>query len=258
MSPKKKGSTPIRPITGRPSLAPSSLTLLLFPLFAKDSPSQPAPKRLADYAAVLGQRDTWWFCLFYSVTFGGFVGFAVFLNNFFHLQYELDAIQAGYFATLCVISGSFLRPVGGYLVDRFGGIRMLTLLYLGVGAMMVCLSTLPPLAWGTALMFVSMGLLGMGNGSVFQLVAQRFSTEIGVLTGIVGAAGGLGGFFLPNLLGTLQQLTGGFSGSFLIFGLVGFGCAATLLYVSRSWEGVFVGQGGRAAMPVPERVLASS
>jgi NNP family nitrate/nitrite transporter-like MFS transporter len=239
------------------ALIPTLLTLLLFALFAKDSPSQPAPKRLADYAAVLGQRDTWWFCLFYSVTFGGFVGFAVFLNSFFHLQYELDAIQAGYFATLCVISGSFLRPVGGYLADRFGGIRMLTLLYLGVGAMMVSLSTLPSLAWGTALMFVSMGLLGMGNGSVFQLVPQRFSKEIGVLTGIVGAAGGLGGFFLPNLLGTLKQLTGGFSGSFLIFGLVGFGCAATLLYVSRSWEGVFVGQGGRAAMHVPERVLAS-
>src|SRR5207237_10623967 len=96
-------------------------------------------------------------------------------------------------------------------------------------------------------MFAGMGFLGMGNGSVFQLVQQRFPKEIGVLTGIVGAAGGLGGFFLPNLLGSLRQLTGSFAGSFLIFGQLGFGCAATLLYVSRSWEGVFVGQGGRAA-----------
>jgi len=240
------------------ALIPTLFTLLLFVLFAKDSPSQPAPKRLADYAAVLVQRDTWWFCLFYSFTFGGFVGFAVFLNSFFHVQYELDKIQAGYFATLCVISGSFLRPVGGYLADRFGGIRMLTLLFVSVGVMMLGLSAQPTLALGTVFMFVGMGFLGLGNGSVFQLVPQRFPKEIGVLTGIVGAAGGLGGFFLPNLLGSLKQVTGSFSGSFLIFGLAGFGCAVTLLYVSRSWEGVFVGQGGRAAMTVAETAVVCS
>ncbi len=233
------------------AIIPVVLTLLVFSLLAKDSPSHPAPKRLADYGVVLRQRDTWWFCLFYSFTFGGFVGLAVFLNSFFHLQYELDRIQAGYFATLCVVSGSFLRPVGGYLADRFGGIRMLTVLFLGVAAMMIGLSTLPPLPWGTLLMLVGMGLLGMGNGSVFQLVPLRFPREIGVMTGIVGAAGGLGGFFLPNLLGSLRQLTGSFSGSFLIFGLAGLGCAAGLLYVSRSWEGAFVGRGGRAPTETP-------
>src|SRR5262249_29665206 len=119
------------------ALVPISLTLLLFVLLAQDSPSQPAPKHWVDYAAVLGLRDTWWFCLFYSVTFGGFVGLAVFLNSFFVKQYELDKVQAGYFATVCVIAGSCLRPVGGYLADRFGGIRMLTALYFGVGAMML-------------------------------------------------------------------------------------------------------------------------
>ena len=76
-------------------------------------------------AAVLAKQDTWWFCLFYSVTFGGFVGLASFLSLFFHDQYELDKVTAGDFATLCVIAGSFLRPVGGYLADRFGGIRLL-------------------------------------------------------------------------------------------------------------------------------------
>jgi len=188
---------------------------------------------------------------------GGFVGFAVFLNSFFHLQYDLDRIQAGYFATLCVISGSLLRPVGGYLADRFGGIRMLTLLYLGVALMMLGLSTLPPLWAGTLFMFVGMGCLGMGNGSVFQLVPQRFSKEIGVLTGIVGAAGGIGGFFLPNLLGSLKQLTGSFAGSFLIFALVGFSCAAALLIVSRGWESTFVGKGGRVAV-TPEPALTGA
>jgi NNP family nitrate/nitrite transporter-like MFS transporter len=241
------------------ALIPIVVTLVLFCLFAKDSPSQPAPKALADYVAVLGQKDTWWFCLFYSVTFGGFVGLAVFLNSFFFKQYELDKVQAGYFATLCVIAGSFLRPVGGYLADRFGGIRMLTALYVGVGLMMLGLATLPPLALGTALMFLGMGMLGMGNGSVFQLVPQRFPKEIGVITGIVGAAGGIGGFFLPNLLGTLKEYTGSYAGGFLIFGVVGcFGCAAALLYVSRAWEGVFVGQGGLASQLVGETAPSES
>jgi NNP family nitrate/nitrite transporter-like MFS transporter len=237
------------------AIVPVLVTLVLFLLFAKDSPSQPAPKRLADYGAVLGQRDTWWFCAFYSVTFGGFVGLAVFLNSFFHLQYQLDRVQAGYFATLCVIAGSFLRPVGGYLADRFGGIRMLTALYVGVGLTMAGLALLPPLGWGTALMFAGMGMLGMGNGSVFQLVPQRFPKEIGVITGVVGAAGGLGGFFLPNLLGGLKQVTGSFAGGFVSFALVGLACAAALAYVSRSWEGVFVGQGGLAAGAEPEPAL---
>ncbi len=234
------------------ALIPMILTLLAFVALAKDSPHQPAPKPLTAYASVLKHADTWWFCMFYSVTFGGFVGLAVFLNSFFHLQYGLDRVQAGYFATLCVIAGSVLRPVGGYLADRFGGIRILTVLYLGVGIMMLGLSAMPPLALGTGLMFVAMGMLGMGNGSVFQLVPQRFPREIGVITGIVGAAGGLGGFVLPNLLGTLRQLTSTFSGGFLIFALVGFGCVVALLQVSRTWEGAFVGKGGMVSGLVPE------
>jgi NNP family nitrate/nitrite transporter-like MFS transporter len=226
------------------ALVPTLLTLLVFTRFAMDSPKQPESRRLADYAAVLRQRDTWWFCLFYSFTFGGFVGLAVFLSSFFHLQYGLDRIQAGYFATLCVIAGSFLRPLGGYLADRFGGIRMLTLLFLLLGTVMAILSALPSLTWGTLLLFLAVGMLGLGNGSVFQLVPQRFPNDIGILTGIVGAAGGLGGFCLPNLLGSMKQLTGSFSGSFLILGLAGFACAASLLYVSRSWQGAFAGKGG--------------
>lgn len=237
------------------ALIPIVCTLVFFAAFAKDSPSQPPPKPLIDYAAVLGMRDTWWFCLFYSVTFGGFVGLASFLNIFFHDQYALSRVQAGSFATLCVIAGSFLRPFGGYLADRFGGIRMLTMLYVGVGLTMLGLTTLPPLQWATLLLFCGMAILGMGNGCVFQLVPQRFPREIGVITGIVGAAGGVGGFFLPNLLGVLKQLTGSFAGGFLVFALVGFGCAAALVYVSRAWEGVFVAPGGLASGAVVETIL---
>jgi NNP family nitrate/nitrite transporter-like MFS transporter len=228
------------------ALIPILLTLVVFVIFAKDSPNQPPAKSLRDYASVLKVADTWWFCLFYSVTFGGFVGLASFLNSFFKIQYELDAVVAGNFATVCVIAGSFLRPVGGYLADRLGGIRMLTMLYLGVGVTMLGLSGLPPLLPATLLLFLGMSMLGMGNGSIFQLVPQRFPKEIGVLTGIVGAAGGIGGFFLPNLLGTLRHFSGTFAGGFFVFGLCSIGCAAALLQVSRAWESTFVGQGGLA------------
>jgi NNP family nitrate/nitrite transporter-like MFS transporter len=237
---------------------PVLLVLVVFFALAKDSPEQPPPKRLADYAAVLRERDAWWFCLFYSVTFGGFVGFSMFLNTFFARQYFPDQpvegkVYAGYFATLCVLSGSFLRPVGGYLADRLGGIRILTALFVAVGAVMLGMSLLPASLWlGTGLLFVGMALLGTGNGSVFQLVPQRFSKEIGVITGVVGAAGGTGGFFLNMLMGGLKQATGSYAGGFLIFALVGFGSAAALLYVSRSWQGTFVGEGGLATTePVP-------
>jgi NNP family nitrate/nitrite transporter-like MFS transporter len=230
------------------ALIPLLATLAFFLLFAKDSPNQPAPRPLRAYADVLRLGDTWWFCLLYSITFGGFVGLASFLNVFFLSQYGLSRVEAGNFATLCVIAGSALRPLGGYLADRFGGVRMLTALYLAAGAAMLGLAALPPLSAGTVLLFTVMAVLGMGNGAVFQLVPQRFPREIGVTTGIVGAAGGLGGFVLPTVLGVLKQATGSFGGGFLAFALVGgLGGAVALAYASRGWRGVFIGEGGRAA-----------
>ena len=155
------------------ALLPIAGTLLVFALFAKDSPQQTPPKKLADYASVLGLRDTWWFCFFYSVTFGGFVGLASFLNILFRDQYQVTPIAAGGFATLCVISGSFLRPVGGYLADRFGGIRMLTALYMGIGLAMLGL-WLPAAAMAGHVAFVR------GDGTVGH--GQRVRIPIGAAT----------------------------------------------------------------------------
>jgi MFS transporter, NNP family, nitrate/nitrite transporter len=228
------------------AIVPVLAVLTFFVLFAKDSSTQPPPQTLRDYAAVARERDVWWFCLFYAVTFGGFVGLASFLNIFFHDQYGLSKASAGSFATLCVVAGSFLRPVGGYAADRIGGIRLLTLLYLGVGTLLLGMAASPTLGWGAALMFAVMGLLGMGNGAVFQLVPQRFSRQIGTVTGLVGAAGGVGGFLLPTVLGGVKQWTGHFSGGFFLFSLVGFVSAVILVYVSRAWEGIFIGKGGLA------------
>ena len=83
---------------------------------------------------------------------------------------------------------------------------------------------------------------------------QRFPKELGVITGVVGAAGGIGGFFLPNLLGSLKQITGTFAGGFVIFAMIAFGSAVALLHVSRSWQGAFVSQGGLATTPFTQPV----
>jgi len=218
------------------ALIPVAATLLLYSLLAKESPSQPAPKPLRDYLSLCRERDTWWFCLFYSFTFGGFVGLASFLVIFFHDQYGLAKVMAGNFTALCVFSGSFLRPVGGYLADRFGGIRMLTGLFVCASLGLMAVGMLPPLGVATALLFFVMACLGMGNGSVFQLVPQRFRQEIGVATGVVGAAGGLGGFLLPSFLGLFKDLWGSYGAGFLCFGATGLACLALLRMVERGWK----------------------
>ena len=97
------------------------------------------------------------------------------------------------------------------------------------------MGALPPLWLVTTLLFIVMAILGMGNGSVFQLVPQRFREEIGVATGVVGAAGGLGGFLLPAFLGLLKDLAGSYGVGFFCFGLAGLGCLALLRLVQRGW-----------------------
>jgi NNP family nitrate/nitrite transporter-like MFS transporter len=228
------------------ALIPITITFIVFTILAKDSPNQPAPATLKDYGKLLGQRDTWLFCLLYSVTFGGFVGMATYLTIFFNTQYELTPIRAADFTTLCVIAGSFFRPLGGWLADRLGGIRMLIMLYGGVAILMASISGLPPLAVVTVLLFIMMSLLGMGNGAVFQLVPQRFRKEIGLITGIVGAAGGLGGYFLPKILGNIKESTGSYTTGFLILSGIAIVCILAILAVQKNWKSSWVGQGGRA------------
>lgn len=218
------------------ALIPVLLTLAVYILLAKESPSRPQPKRLIDYFSVLKEADTFWFCFFYSITFGGFVGLASFLGIFFHDQYGLSKVTAGYFTALCVFAGSFVRPVGGYLADRFGGVRMLTVLFGAIGILMLGVSFLPPLALATVLIFLGMACLGMGNGSVFQLVPLRFQKEIGVITGIVGAAGGMGGFFLPTILGFFKDVAGSYGVGFAMFAFASLGALVTLRLVQAGWD----------------------
>jgi NNP family nitrate/nitrite transporter-like MFS transporter len=240
------------------ALLPVLATLALVALLAEDGPTQPAPKTLAAYAAVLRIADAGWFCFFYAITFGGFVGLVSFLGIFFHDEYALTKVKAGAFAATCALAGSMIRPLGGYLSDRFGGIRVLTWLYLGVAVTMAGMSALPPLGPSTLLLVTGMTLLGMGNGAVFQLVARRFPAEIGVISGLVGAAGGFGGFVLPNVLGSLRQLTQSYGVGFLAFALVGASGAIALFFVGRTWEVTFLGKDGVVVdLPTPRHAGAS-
>lgn len=225
------------------ALIPLAIVFIIFVLIAKDAPSQPAPKPLKEYFNVFKQRDALYFCLLYSVTFGGFVGLSSFLSIFFVDQYDLSRVRAGDFVTLCVAAGSFFRPVGGYIADKIGGVRLLTFLFIGVALTMLGVSQLPSIAFVTLLLFVGMMCLGMGNGAVFQLVPQRFQEEIGMVTGIVGAAGGVGGFFIPNILGTLREITGTYATGFLVYAGIGVLALLVLTVAQMSWKKTWAPKG---------------
>ena len=217
-------------------IIPVVLVWIAFFLLAKDAPGQRTVKRWADYAAVLKMGDTAWFCFLYSLTFGGFVGLASYLSIFFHDQYHLTKVQSGDYTTLVILFGSFLRPIGGAVADRLGGCRLLVGLLAVIALCMAGVATLPTAGLALTLLAIGMGLLGMGNGSVFQLLPQRFPGSVGVLTGIVGAAGGLGGFLLPSVLGVLKDKTGSFGVGFAV--LAGLACAGltVLLALKHPWR----------------------
>lgn len=225
---------------------PILLATAFFAVFAKDAPVAVQKKKWSEYLSLLREKDTYLFCLFYSITFGGFVGLASFLSILLRDQYGVSKVTAGDLTALCVFAGSFLRPVGGLISDKLGGIRMLLLFYGLVAAAALGLSTLPGIVLGVTLFFLMMGVLGMGNGAVFQLVPQRFGNKVGIMTGIVGAAGGIGGFFLPTVLGWCKQMTGSYGAGLAAFALMAAGAAVTLLFAQREWVGQWIAMGGRA------------
>lgn len=224
------------PTTFALAMLPVAFVWVLFALMAKDSPNRPKRTSWSSYAALFKQADTAWFCFFYSLTFGGFVGLASFLTVFFHDQYGLAKVRAGDFTTIVVVAGSFLRPVGGWIADRVGGYRVLLVLLFGVGCCLAGISSLPALPIVVSLLFLTMGMLGMGNGAVFQLVPQRFPDRIGIITGLVGAAGGLGGFLLPSLLGAIKDKTGQYGIGILLFGTVFVIGTIALLLLGSAWR----------------------
>jgi NNP family nitrate/nitrite transporter-like MFS transporter len=219
------------------ALVPLSIVFIAFLVMAKDAPDAPPPKSLAEYLKVLKDKDAWWFMFFYSVTFGGFVGLASSLVIYFNTQYGLDPKMAGFFTAACVFAGSLVRPIGGNVADRIGGVKSLSVMYVFAAIFLGIVSFGLPEAWMALAAFVcAMLALGMGNGAVFQLVPQRFKKEIGVMTGLVGMAGGVGGFYLASSLGYSRQLTGSYQAGFLIFAALAVLALVGLTGVKTRWR----------------------
>jgi NNP family nitrate/nitrite transporter-like MFS transporter len=226
-------------------LIPLGLAFVVYMIFAKDSPTAPPPKSLVEYLHVLKDKDAWWFMFFYSVTFGGFSGLASSLTIYFNSQYGLSPVTAGYFTAACVFAGSLVRPLGGSVADRIGGIKTLSLTYVLAAAFLFIASFGLQSASAAVVVFVlAMLSLGMGNGAVFQLVPQRFRKEIGVMTGLVGMAGGVGGFYLASSLGYSKQFTGTYQMGLIIFASLAVLALIGLAFVKTRWRTTW----GSAAM----------
>ena len=227
------------------ALIPLAVVAMLFLVFTKDAPGARKRQSLADFCDVLRERDMIMFSLFYGVTFGGFVGFASFLAILLGDQYGLTKVHAGELAALGVMAGSLVRPLGGLLADRVGGIRMLNVLFGVVALLAMGVAQLPVLPVAVGLFVVAMACLGLGNGSVFQLMPHRYGTRVGVATGILGAAGSFGGFFLPPLLGWLKQTSGSYASGLAVLAGLAVVALVMLSVVQIEWVGVWIGKHGR-------------
>ncbi|PHS37470.1 MAG: MFS transporter [Sulfurovum sp.] len=232
----------------------ASMMFVVYALLAKDAPPEVykvRKKKLSDYVKLLKDKDTWWFNLFYAISFGGFVGFGVFLKLYLTDTYpeEMRAfgiawfseenikITSGYFAALCIFAGTILRPFGGAIADKIGGIKALYIFFTIVMVMVIINATVTlPFGLVVFVFFITMANLGMANGAVFQLVPQRFSRDIGVMVGIVGAAGGLGGTALIKTLGWSKDSFDGYTVGFLIFAGVTLVAIVGLTLVKTRWR----------------------
>ena len=212
----------------------SLLVFTTYALMAKDAPDKiytTRVRKFSDYVRLLKDKDTWWFNLFYAVSFGTFVGFAVYMKVYLMAMYfdEMEVfgseilgeenihVVAGYFAALCIMAGALLRPIGGTIADRIGGIKSLYYFLTSVIVLILINTFIPLPFWlDITIMFLIMANLGMANGAVFQLVPQRFSKDIGIMTGIIGAAGGLGGVAILQILGASTLMFGSYTIGFMI------------------------------------------
>ena len=215
----------------------STFIFIMYAIMAKDAPPsvyKPRPKKIADYLKLLKDKDTWWFSLFYAVSFGGFVGFANYMKVYLMNTYQVDMSQfgleylnepnvkvvAGYFGALCIFAGAVLRPVGGSIADRLGGVKSLYIFFGAVVVLAIVNAFVHNFYLAILMLFLIMANLGMANGAVFQLVPQRFGKDMGIMTGIVGCAGGLGGTALIKTLGWSKEAFGSYAAGFFIFAAV--------------------------------------
>ncbi len=177
---------------------------------------------------LLREKLSWALAFFYFITFGGFVAMGVYLPTLLKNRFALTADDAGLRTAGFVVVAVLLRPVGGWLADRIGGARVLAVVFVLVAVLAALLISSTMVIFTAGALTIA-ATLGLGSGAVFRLVPERFPSEVGTVTGLVGALGGLGGFFPPIVLGGLKQATGSYTGGFLLLSL--FACSALALDV---------------------------
>ncbi|MFP5502290.1 MAG: MFS transporter [Candidatus Sericytochromatia bacterium] len=195
-----------------------AIMAVAFAMLGRDAPGPPPVSGgvIARFAALLAQPSAWLLMLFYFVSFGAFVAIGLYLPTYMVARYDLSPSDAGMRAAGFIVLATFSRPLGGALSDRFGATRVLNAVFLAVAGLAILL------AFDPGLVLVTVGFLGiafavgLGNGAVFKLVPALFPGQTGAITGLVGAAGGLGGFFPPLLLGTIKQGTGSYAIAFML------------------------------------------
>lgn len=218
------------------ALIPLSLVFVLYIIFSKEPPGEFKKKKLGDYLKLLGERDAHWFCFFYTISFGGFVGLATAFAIYFKDQFHLSPIHAGEMAAFCTLVGALGRPFGGALADKLGGIRALGVFYTIAACALVAAAFTTNLWLCGGAFFIASGAFGMCNGSVFQLLPQRFAKDISVMTGLVGCGGGLGGFLLGMFFGTSKEYTGNYTIGIIVFAGLCLVALAGLTKVKHRWR----------------------
>lgn len=201
-------------------------------------PRPPAKSLLAPLAVFRTSRRAWALTLFYFLSFGGFVAMFLYLPKLLTGVYDLSKTDAGARAAGFALLAVLARPVGGSLSDRIGADRVLRWSFLATAALAAALAaTYTHIVPLTALCLTLAVAFGLGTGAVFKLVAAWFPQEVGAVTGVVGAAGGLGGFFPPLVMAAVKSATGGYALGFLLLAVVALACLAVLAPLGRSPEG---------------------
>ena len=189
-----------------------------------------------DFKKVFLERDTWVLMFVYSITFGGFVGMSSYIAMLLRDVYEISKIEAGALMSLFAFTGAMIRPLGGYIADKISGATALIYFLGGIALINLIFSIfIPPLLLGI-LMFLGLYIFyGLGNGATFQLVPHRWPYKTGLMTGIIGAAGGIGGFYLPTVNGIVYDFTGHYNMAFAIFGIFALIIALIVKLLHSQW-----------------------
>jgi len=218
----------------------AALVLVLWLLLARDAPQRAPAKRWGDYLRPLAKPRSWALSLYYFLTFGGFVAMALSLPVLLTEQFHLGKVDAGFRTAGFIALATACRPLGGVLSDRVGGARVLSVVF-PVTAVCALLMARPVMDTFTIGALGMAAAIGLGNGAVFKLVPEFFPAAVGSVTGLVGAAGGLGGFFPPLVLGELHQQTGSYAPGFVCLSAFALLCLGVLLVTRPRRTAVAVG-----------------